>query len=89
MRKGPKYKPGDKWYAGPKCNGYARGTVVVILKVIGTGKNKKLCVADIEDIMKLMKKEGVLNIADAVDIKNVKDYMSIVSYKTLWKRCKG
>lgn len=62
--RGPKYIVGDKWYAGPKCNGYEKGTILEILDVIGYGKYKKLYVTD---------KEG---------------NKSVISYKTLWKRCK-
>lgn len=42
----PKYIVGDKWYAGPKCNGYKKGTILKILDVIGFKKNKKLLVTD-------------------------------------------
>jgi len=62
--KGPKYVVGDKWYAGSKCNGYKKGTILNILDVIGSGKNKKLRVTD---------RDG---------------NESIISYKTLWKKCK-
>lgn len=48
MNMGPKYKPGDKWYAGPKCNGYKKGDMLEILKVIGKGRKKKLLVVDVK-----------------------------------------
>lgn len=64
MRTGSKYKPGDKWYAGPYCNGYDKGDIVEIQAVIGRGRRKKLCVEDVHQ------------------------NRSIVSFKTLWKKCK-
>lgn len=62
--KGPKYILGGKWYAGSKCNGYEKGTILEILDIIGYGKYKKLRVTD---------KDG---------------NESVISYKTLWKKCK-
>lgn len=61
---GPKYLVGDRWYAGSKCNGYKKGTILEILGVIGYGKHKKLRVTDEEE------------------------NESVISYKTLWKKCK-
>ena len=46
FKKGPKYVVGDKWYAGRKCNGYEKGTILQILAVIGSGKDKELRVTD-------------------------------------------
>lgn len=48
FKKGPKYVVGDKWYAGPKCNGYKKGTTLKILEVIGFGQEKNLRVTDKE-----------------------------------------
>ena len=64
MVKEPKFKPGDKWYAGSLCNGYKKGDVLEIKHVIGSGKKKKL------------------------DVINIEQVGSVVSYKTLWKKCK-
>lgn len=48
MNRGPRYVPGDMWFAGPRCNGYAKGDILRILRVSGEGSSKKLLVTDAE-----------------------------------------
>lgn len=59
-----KYFVGGRWFAGYRCNGYNRGTLLEILEVLGYGRKKKLRVRDIDG------------------------NTSVVSFKTLWKKCK-
>lgn len=49
---GAKYKVGDKWFVKSGCNGYKKGTIVEIVKVLGHGPDKELLIKDENEDLK-------------------------------------